>query len=162
MQKPNFYKVVFLGDGGVGKSALLCRQSQGRFEVVYRPTVGAEVHPLQFDTNYGKVVLNIWDTAGQEKYAGLRDGYLINAKLAVLFYSVDSKLTAKNLAFWEADVRKVGEIPTMTVGTKYDIRDKNQLDTLRISNKTGQGIETFWNSVLAKVTGHEDIVVVDA
>lgn len=160
MQQPKFYKVVFLGDGGVGKSTLLCRHSQNRFEVVYHPTVGAEVHPLQFDTNHGKVVLNIWDTAGQEKYAGLRDGYLINAKLAVLFYSVDSKLSAKNLAFWEADVRKIGEIAMMTVGTKYDLEDKNRLDTLHVCVKTGQGMDTFWNNVLAKVTGHEDIVVI--
>ncbi len=160
MQKSNFYKVVFLGDGGVGKSTLLQRHLRGKFEVVYHPTMGAEVYPLQFDTNHGKVVLNIWDTAGQEKYSGLRDGYLLNAHLAVLFYSVDSKTTAKNLAFWEADVHKVGEIPMMTVGTKYDLGDKNRLDTLRVSIKTGQGMETFWNNVLAKVTGHEDIVVV--
>lgn len=38
-------------------------------------TVGAEVHPMDFTTNRGKLIFNVWDTAGQEKYAGLRDGY---------------------------------------------------------------------------------------
>jgi GTP-binding nuclear protein Ran len=160
MQKPEIYKVVFLGDGGVGKSTLLHRHLRGKFEMVYHPTVGAEVYPLQFDTNHGKVVLNIWDTAGQEKYAGLRDGYLLNAHLAVLFYSVDSKTTAKNLAFWEADVHKVGEIPTMTVGTKCNLPHKVTLDTPLVSAKTGEGMNEFWKTVLAKVTGHEDIEIV--
>jgi GTP-binding nuclear protein Ran len=41
----------------------------------YVATVGAEVHPMDFTTNRGKLVFNVWDTAGQEKYAGLRDGY---------------------------------------------------------------------------------------
>ncbi len=39
-------------------------------------TVGAEVHPMKFSTNRGDILFNVWDTAGQEKFAGLRDGYL--------------------------------------------------------------------------------------
>jgi GTP-binding nuclear protein Ran len=47
----------------------------GEFEKKYVATVGAEVHPMDFTTNRGKIIFNVWDTAGQEKYAGLRDGY---------------------------------------------------------------------------------------
>lgn len=56
--------------------AHLCRRHlTGEFEKKYVATVGAEVHPMDFTTNRGKIVFNVWDTAGQEKYAGLRDGY---------------------------------------------------------------------------------------
>jgi GTP-binding nuclear protein Ran len=47
---------------------------QGEFEKKYIATVGVEVHPLLFHTNRGPLVFNVWDTAGQEKFGGLRDG----------------------------------------------------------------------------------------
>ncbi len=152
------YKVVFMGDDGVGKSTLLNRQVYNQFEKVYKPTIGAEVLPIQFHTNHGSVVLNIWDTAGQEKYSGLRDGYTINAHHVVIFYSVDSKLSARNISFWERDT---GLLPTTIIGTKSDMANKVGLDTPVLSCKTGQGITAFWQQLLATLTGHADIVVVE-
>ncbi len=43
-------------------------------------TIGVEVHPMTFSTNYGVIQFNVWDTAGQEKFGGLRDGYYIAGK----------------------------------------------------------------------------------
>ncbi len=73
-QVPTF-KLVLVGDGGVGKTTFVKRHLTGEFEKKYVATVGAEVHKMDFTTNRGKIVFNVWDTAGQEKYAGLRDGY---------------------------------------------------------------------------------------
>jgi GTP-binding nuclear protein Ran len=47
----------------------------GEFEKKYIATLGVEVHPMVFHTNHGPIRLNVWDTAGQEKLGGLRDGY---------------------------------------------------------------------------------------
>ncbi len=69
------FKLVLVGDGGVGKTTFVKRHKSGEFEKKYVPTLGAEVHPMDFVTDRGKLVFNVWDTAGQEKYAGLRDGY---------------------------------------------------------------------------------------
>lgn len=152
------YKVVFMGDGGVGKSTLLERYVQNTFQPIYKRTIGAEVHPIQFQTNHGPVVLNIWDTAGQEKYSGLREGYIINAHHNVIFYSVDSKLSARNISFWE---RESGLLPTTIIGTKADMANKVGLDTPVLSSKTGQGITAFWQQLLATLTGHADIVLTE-
>ena len=46
----------------------------------YVATLGVEVHPLAFNTTRGKIVFNVWDTAGQEKFGGLRDGYYIQVR----------------------------------------------------------------------------------
>ena len=154
---PKPYKVVFLGDGGVGKTALLKRHIENRFEKVYYPTLGAEVYPILFNTNYGPIVLNIWDTAGQEKYSGLREGYLIGASQAVIFYSADSRLSAEHMAFWET---VCGTVPSFKVGTKADLGNKVGLNTMLLSAKTANGVAEFWNALLAKVTGHDDIQVV--
>jgi len=70
------FKLVLVGDGGVGKTTFVKRHVSGEFEKKYVPTLGAEVNPMPWTTNRGKLLFNVWDTAGQEKYAGLRDGYL--------------------------------------------------------------------------------------
>ncbi len=66
---------MLVGDGGVGKTTFVKRHLSGEFEKKYVPTLGAEVHPIPWTTSHGNLVFNVWDTAGQEKYAGLRDGY---------------------------------------------------------------------------------------
>lgn len=55
----------------------MVRHVTGEFEKKYVATIGVEVHPLDFHTTRGKIRFNVWDTAGQEKFGGLRDGYYI-------------------------------------------------------------------------------------
>lgn len=69
------YKLVLVGDGGVGKTTFVKRHLTGEFEKKYIATLGVEVHPMVFYTTLGEVRMNVWDTAGQEKLGGLRDGY---------------------------------------------------------------------------------------
>ena len=69
------FKCILVGDGGVGKTTFVKRHLTGEFEKKYIATVGVEVHPMNFSTTRGVIKLNVWDTAGQEKLCGLRDGY---------------------------------------------------------------------------------------
>lgn len=69
------FKLILVGDGGVGKTTFVRRHLTGEFEKRYVATLGVEVHPLLFHTNRGQIKFNVWDTAGQEKFGGLRDGY---------------------------------------------------------------------------------------
>lgn len=55
---------------------------------VISATLGVEVHPLMFHTNRGAIKYNVWDTAGQEKFGGLRDGYYIQGAFIVQFTNV--------------------------------------------------------------------------
>jgi GTP-binding nuclear protein Ran len=67
------FKLILVGDGGVGKTTFVKRHLTGEFEKKYVATLGVEVHPLAFHTNRGPIKFNVWDTAGQEKFGGLRD-----------------------------------------------------------------------------------------
>lgn len=66
---------MLIGDGGVGKTTFVKRHLTGEFEKKYVATMGAEVRHLKFSTSHGPIVFNVWDTAGQEKFQGLREGY---------------------------------------------------------------------------------------
>jgi GTPase SAR1 family protein len=60
------FKLILVGDGGVGKTTFVKRHLTGEFEKKYVATLGVEVHPLLFHTNRGPIKFNVWDTAGQE------------------------------------------------------------------------------------------------
>ncbi|XP_044437051.1 ras-related protein Rab-12 isoform X3 [Triticum aestivum] len=69
------FKLILVGDGGTGKTTFVKRHVTGEFEKKYESTIGVEVRPLDFQTSHGKIRFYCWDTAGQEKFGGLRDGY---------------------------------------------------------------------------------------
>ena len=88
-------------------------------------TLGVEVHPLVFYTNRGPIRFNCWDTAGQEKFGGLRDGYYIQGQCAIIMFDVTSRVTYKNVPNWHRDLVRVCEnIPIVLCGNKVDIKDR--------------------------------------
>ena len=119
------FKLLLVGDGGVGKTTLVKRHRTGEFEKKYIPTLGVEVHPLKFNTNCGEICFNVWDTAGQEKFGGLRDGYYIQGQCAIIMFDVTSRITYKNVPNWHRDIVRVCEnIPIVLVGNKVDVKDR--------------------------------------
>jgi GTP-binding nuclear protein Ran len=80
---------------------------------------------LRFNTNAGEVCFNVWDTAGQEKFGGLRDGYYIKGNCAIIMFDVTSRVTYKNVPSWHKDLVRVCEgIPIVLCGNKVDIKDR--------------------------------------
>ncbi len=116
------YKIVLIGDGGCGKSTYINRLLSGEFEKRYLATLGCSVASINIDQN---TEFSIWDTAGQEKFGGLRDGYYLQADLAIIFYDVSSKITYENIEHWHNNFKKVcPNSPCIIVATKLDIKEK--------------------------------------
>jgi len=86
-------------------------------------TLGVDVHPLTFHTNRGPICFNTWDTAGQEKLGGLRDGYYINGQCAIIMFDVTSRVTYQSVPNWHKDlVRVCDNIPIVLCGNKVDVK----------------------------------------
>ncbi|KAG5210280.1 GTP-binding nuclear protein Ran-like [Ovis aries] len=118
------FNFVLVGDGGTRKTTFMKRHLTGEFEKKYVATLNVEVHPLVFHTNRGLIKFNVWYTAGQEKFGGLRDGYYIEAQCAIMF-DVTARVTYKNVPNWHRDLIQVCEnILIVLWGNKVDIKDR--------------------------------------
>ncbi|KAJ1736292.1 GTP-binding nuclear protein gsp1/Ran [Coemansia biformis] len=169
------FKLVLVGDGGTGKTTFVKRHLSGEFEKKYIATIGVEVHPLMFTTTKGKLVFNTWDTAGQEKFGGLRDGYYIQGKCAIIMFDVTSRITYKNVPNWHRDLVRVCEnIPIVLCGNKVDIKErkvkaktitfhrKKNLQYYDISAKSNYNGEKPFLWLARKLTGEPDLDFVEA
>jgi GTP-binding nuclear protein Ran len=136
------YKVVLMGDGGVGKTTFVNRHLTGKFEKMYVPTHGAQIHKITFYTNVGKIDFNVWDTAGQEKFAGLGCGYYTNADAAIFMFDLTSRITYSNIPDWYMNFKKIcGKDKAMVIcGNKVDITNR-KVKTKRITFPKKRGIE---------------------
>ena len=76
-------------------------------------------------TDQGRFIFKVWDTAGWEIYRGLRDGYFIAGKCAIIMFDVGSRITYKDVSRWYRDVTRVcGNIPTVLIGNKCENPDR--------------------------------------
>jgi len=169
------FKLVLVGDGGTGKTTFVKRHMTGEFEKKYIATLGVEVHPLDFQTNYGHITFNVWDTAGQEKFGGLRDGYYIQGQCGIIMFDVTSRITYKNVPNWHRDLERVCEgIPIVLCGNKVDVKErkvktsnvtfhrKKNLQYLEISAKSNYNFEKPFLWLARKLTGKQDLEFVAA
>lgn len=129
-------KIVLIGDGGVGKTSYVSRLRTGSFERKYIPTMGVEVHPLDYwETNNLNDIFNIWDFAGQEKYGGCKEGYWKCASGAIVMFDVTSKLSCKGLHYWIENLNNtVPDIPIVICGNKVDIKYSSKIKKTDIEN----------------------------
>lgn len=168
------FKLVPVGDGGTGKTTFVKRHVTGEFEKRYEPTIGVEVRPLDFHTSRGKIRFSCWDTAGQEKFGGLRDGYYINGQCAIIMFDVTSRLTYKNVPTWHRDICRVCEnIPIVLCGNKVDVKNrqvkakmvtfhrKKSLQYYEISAKSNYNFEKPFLYLARKLTGDMNLRFVE-
>jgi len=164
------FKLVLVGDGGTGKTTFVKRHLTGEFEKKYIATLGVEVHPLGFSTNLGNIIFDVWDTAGQEKFGGLRDGYYINGQCGIIMFDVTSRITYKNVPNWHRDLVRVCEnIPIVLTGNKVDVKErkvkaktitfhrKKNLQYYDISAKSNYNFEKPFLWLARKLTGNQGL-----
>ena len=123
------FKLIVIGDSGVGKSCLTMKATKNIFENYYSPTVGFEFCTFNIRIKEKTIRLQIWDTCGQEVYRSLINSFYRNSSLAILLYSIDNIRSFNNLEMWLNDI-KVNSNPSIKVfliGNKKDLEEKRQV-----------------------------------
>ena len=123
------FKMIVIGDAGVGKSCLTTKAAKGIFDDSYSATVGFEF--LTFNVKIdGKVIkLQIWDTCGQEIYRSLISSFYRNASLAMMVYSIDSKESFTHIETWlkEVKLQSNPDIKIFLIGNKADLDGQREV-----------------------------------
>uniref|UniRef100_A0A7N0SY52 Uncharacterized protein n=1 Tax=Kalanchoe fedtschenkoi TaxID=63787 RepID=A0A7N0SY52_KALFE len=118
------FKLVLIGDSGVGKSNLLSRFTKNEFNLESKSTIGVEFATRSLNVD-GKIIkAQIWDTAGQERYRAITSAYYRGAVGALLVYDVTRRATFENVERWLNELRNHTDpnIVVMLVGNKSDLR----------------------------------------
>ncbi|KAE8793641.1 Ras-related protein RABA2a [Hordeum vulgare] len=125
------FKVVLIGDSGVGKSNLLSRFTRNEFCLESKSTIGVEFATRTLHVE-GKIIkAQIWDTAGQERYRAITSAYYRGALGAVLVYDVTKPTTFENISRWLKELRDHADanIRIMLVGNKTDLKHLRAVTT---------------------------------
>ncbi|KAK2460655.1 hypothetical protein APHAL10511_007125 [Amanita phalloides] len=125
------FKVVLIGDSGVGKSNLLSRFTRNEFNLESKSTIGVEFATRSTNVD-GKVIkAQIWDTAGQERYRAITSAYYRGAVGALLVYDIAKHATYVNVTRWLKELRDHADsnIVIMLVGNKSDLKHLRAVPT---------------------------------
>ncbi|TFG11252.1 GTP-binding protein [Candidatus Thorarchaeota archaeon] len=144
--EPDFvYKLVFLGDTGVGKTSLVERYVYDSISVDIGRTIGAILHVKRMKLRDNLYKLVIWDLGGEESFADLREQYCSNASGAFFVYDRTRPETFESMDKWlDALYAATGEVPVVVVENKIDLESNISQDEVHqeISRKVLNYVQT--------------------
>ncbi|XP_063992846.1 ras-related protein Rab-24-like [Diachasmimorpha longicaudata] len=141
-------KVILLGHGAVGKTSLLERFVNERFNesLSYQNTIGAAFASKQIQIDDQKLVLGIWDTAGSERYDSMTKIYYRGARAAIVCYDLSNQATFNRAKYWVRELRRVEEKCRIYLcGTKNDLLEMGHEPTPSL-----EAVEIYTSGIQAK------------
>jgi len=161
------FKVVLIGDSGVGKSNLLSRFTRNEFNLESKSTIGVEFATRSIQVDGKTIKAQIWDTAGQERYRAITSAYYRGAVGALLVYDIAKHVTYENVERWLKELRDHADqnIVIMLVGNKSDLRhlravptdeakayaEKNGLSFIETSALDSTNVEAAFTNILTEI-----------
>ncbi|KAH7826477.1 Rab6b [Monocercomonoides exilis] len=161
------YKIIFLGDQGVGKTSLIARFMYDSFDLNYQPTVGIDFLSKSVAVDGRAMKLHLWDTAGQERFKALIPSYLRDTSAAIVLYDITRRPSFDNVESWIDQVRNErGENALIyIVGAKTDLSSQRAVTTnegeefarklqcqfYEVSSRTGEGVDELFRVVSASL-----------
>lgn len=123
------FKLLLIGDSGVGKTCLLFRFSDDAFNTTFISTIGIDFKIKTIELGGKKIKLQIWDTAGQERFHTITTSYYRGAMGIMLVYDITSSKTFDNITKWlrNIDEHANEDVEKMILGNKCDMVDKRQV-----------------------------------
>ncbi|KAG5277254.1 hypothetical protein AALO_G00115440 [Alosa alosa] len=125
------FRLLLLGDSGVGKTCLLCRFTDNEFHPSHISTIGVDFKMKTLMIDGIKVRIQIWDTAGQERYQTITKQYYRRAQGIFLVYDITSERSFQHIMKWASDVDEYApdKVQKILIGNKSDEEHKRQVAT---------------------------------
>ncbi|XP_035681263.1 ras-related protein Rab-30-like [Branchiostoma floridae] len=162
------FKIVLIGNAGVGKTCLVRRFTQGLFPPGQGATIGVDFMIKTVDVDGDKVKLQIWDTAGQERFRSITQSYYRSAHALILVYDVTSRESFDCLPEWLKEIEQYAnqQVITVLVGNKIDLTSQrevppetglqfaqaNNMAFLEASAKEAENVETVFMDLARELT----------
>lgn len=163
----HLFKIVLVGDSGVGKSNLLSRFTKGEFYEENKSTIGVEFAVKNVQVESKTIKAQIWDTAGQERYRAITSAYYRSAVGAMLVYDITKKESFDNIERWLTELRQHADsnITIMIVGNKSDMShlrevteerarqfcEDNSLSLVETSAKDNSNVEYAFQKLVTEI-----------
>lgn len=160
---PVIHKVIMVGSGGVGKSALTLQFMYDEFVEDYEPTK-ADSYRKKVMLDGEEVQIDILDTAGQEDYAAIRDNYFRSGEGFMCVYSITDSESFQNTSDFREQILRVKNeenIPFLLVGNKADLGDDKRQVTVDEANGRAQGWKVNYVETSAKTRANVDKIFYD-
>ncbi len=167
------YKLLFLGDTSVGKTSLLIRYIDKKYDEDSLPTLGVDLRYKYVTLENKKIRVDIWDTAGQERFKNITKNYFRGAHGIILVFDITNKVTFDVLKTWFITAQNIvpPETEMIVVGNKIDLEDKREInfeslkefglkhkiDVFETSAKTGEGVEEIFTYLINKLFKNKNI-----
>ena len=159
------FKILLIGDSGVGKSSLLLGFADDKFSGTTQPTIGMDFRIRTICIQGKRIKLQIWDTAGQERFRTITSSYYRGTRGIIIVYDVTNKKSFENLKHWcyEVDRYACSSAMKFLVGNKADLESKvpadcaasfaksQNMNFLQTSAKSSQLVDTAFLSLAEKI-----------
>jgi len=164
------YKICFLGDPAVGKTSIIIRHTENRFEESYKLTIGTDISAKLMQVEDKNIYLIIWDIGGQERYQILRESYLQGSFGAIIVFSVTDRDSFNHTNDWLNEYRRTcGNLPALLVANKIDLVDERiispeeikkkseelGIEYIETSAKTGENIDKIFENIVQQIFSSE-------
>ena len=120
------FKLLLIGDSGVGKTSLLLGYSDNNFNNNFIPTIGIDFKIKTIELHGKKIKLQIWDTAGQERFISITTSYYRGAMGIMLVYDVTNSKSFDNISKWLRNIQEHSnpDVEKIILGNKCDMEDR--------------------------------------
>ncbi|KAK6184636.1 ras-related protein Rab-8B [Patella vulgata] len=152
------FKLLLIGDSGVGKTCLLFRFSEDAFNSTFISTIGIDFKIRTIELDGKKIKLQIWDTAGQERFRTITTAYYRGAMGIMLVYDITSEKSFENIRNWIRNIEEHAskDVEKMILANKCDMNDRRQVSKERGENLAVEhGIKFMETSAKASINVDE-------
>mmetsp|Transcript_53480 Transcript_53480/g.48089 ORF Transcript_53480/g.48089 Transcript_53480/m.48089 type:complete len:204 (+) Transcript_53480:164-775(+) len=157
------FKLLLIGDSGVGKSCLLLRFSDDSFTTSFITTIGIDFKIKTVEIDGKRVKLQIWDTAGQERFRTITTAYYRGAMGVLLVYDITDEQSFLNIRNWMRNIEQhaTENVKKILIGNKADCNDERVISETRAQELANEyGIKFFETSAKSDINVYESFVTI--